>query len=337
MTINDIAKLAGTSKSTVSRVLTNNPNVKTATRERVLDVIHSYQYQPNSLARGLTQGAINVVALLLPDIRNPFYSEATWFIEKELLKHGYHMFLCCTDHEPEKERLFIEMAEQYNFSGILLFSPVNESFLSEYDPSSKCALVILNRYIDNFSGDILTSDNFQAGYIAARHLINLGHKKIAILSGARLYSTHRERHAGFLQALNAYSLSLPPEYDLHTDSLTMEEGISFGERLLSLGEHAPTAVFCTTDLLAMGIMQAYKLHEKQIPEDLSVIGFDNIPFSNLQGISLTTIRQSYDKIATESVSMLLNRISHHTTDTQRLILDCDLIIRNSTGKPKNDC
>lgn len=332
MNINDIARLAGTSKSTVSRVLTNHPNVKSETRKKVLQIIKQYQYHPNSIAQGLVTGSIKVIALVVSDIRNPYYSETTWYIEKELYKNGYNMFLFCSENDPDKERSFLEMASQFNFSGIVVVSPINEDYLTKCISSLGCPILILNRYIENFTGDVLTTDNFQAGYLAARHLIELGHTRIGILSGANKFSTHRDRREGFLNGLNAYHIQLLKENDFSTDDLCMECGNSFGEKLLSMGTKAPTAIFCTTDLLAIGVMQAYKKAGKSIPGDLSIIGFDNIPFAGLNDISLTTIAQPYKKIGDKAVEMLMTRINSNPSSQQKAILDCELIIRNSTGR-----
>lgn len=330
--IYDIAKLAGTSKSTVSRVLTNHPNVKEETRKRVLDVMKQYQYQPNSIARGLVNGSIQVIALIVSDIRNPFYSETTWFIERELFKNEYRMFLCCSDNDPKKEREFLEMAKQYNFSGIIMISPINEGYLKQNANTFGCPVILLNRYIDNFPGDILTTDNFQAGYMATRYLIELGHTKIALVSGGRETSTHRDRREGFLKALSAYEIPFQPQYDLTAEQLDLENGYTCGTTLLNLREEAPSAVFCTMDLLAIGVLQAYRQAGKSIPEDLSIVGFDDIPFVRLNGISLTTVRQPYEEIGKKAVAMILRRIRENPEQQQKGVLDCKLIIRDSAAK-----
>lgn len=333
MTINDIARLAGTSKSTVSRVLTNHPNVNDATRQKVLDVISQYQYHPNSIARGLVNGGIKVVAVIVPNFKNPFYSEVVWFIERELFKNGYHMFLYCSNNDEEKEKTCLEMTYQYNFAGVIIISPIAQAFLRENARSLGCPIVLLNRYIDQFPGDILTVDNFQAAYVATRHLIELGHRKIAVLAADPEAYTHRDRRSGFLHALSSYQLSLPPEFDCVGD-LTMDGGYHVGETLLAMGEESPTAVFCTSDMMALGLMQAYKNAGRQIPSEFSIVGFDDIPIANLNGISLTTMQQPYEQIGEQAAQMILNRIQNASMAQQKIILDCKLIIRNSTAAPR---
>jgi LacI family transcriptional regulator len=333
MTINDIAHLAGTSKSTVSRVLTNHPNVNEKTRQRVLDIIQQYQYHPNSIARGLVQGGIKVVAVIVPNFKNPFYSEVVWFIERELFKNGYHMFLYCSNNDTEKERACLEMTHQYNFAGVIIISPISQSYLRDHAASLGCPIVLLNRYIDQFSGDILTVDNFQASYVATRHLIELGHRKIAILSADPDAYTHRDRRSGFLHALSSYQLSLPEKFDCVGD-LTMDGGYHVGEQLSAMEKEGPTAVFCTSDMMALGLMQAYKNVGKKIPEDLSIVGFDDIPIAELAGISLTTMQQPYEEIGNQAAEMILNRIHQPDMPQQKIILDCRLIVRSSTAAPE---
>ncbi|MGI6116608.1 LacI family DNA-binding transcriptional regulator [Luoshenia tenuis] len=331
MTINDIARLAGTSKSTVSRVLNHDPHVSDETRRRVMDAVRRNHYQPNSIARGLVQGATRLVALIISDIRNPYYSEVTWYIEKELEQQGYHMFLGCSGEDPEKERNFVDLAAQYNFAGAIVISPTNEAYLLQSAPALGCPVILLNRYIDDFAGDMLTTDNFHGGSLAAHHLLVLGHRRVAVFSGDKNTTTHRDRRAGFVHALSLGGVALPEAFSFTTRSLDMDSGHTLGSHLLSLGSAAPTAIFCTTDLMAIGLLQAYRNAGKSIPENLSIIGFDDIPYAGLAGIGLTTIAQPYEQIGKLAVQMLLERINSPARPQRREILDCQLISRASTG------
>lgn len=330
MTIKDIARLSGTSKSTVSRVLTNHPNVNAKTRERVLSVIKEYQYKPNVMAQSLVSGSMRVISVIVPNIQNQFYSEVVSFIERALFDKGYHMFLYCSDNDPEKEYACIEMASQFNFDGTILISIVNDTQLIEKSAIADRPLLLLNRYIETATHDILTTNNTESSYLATKHLIEMGHRRIAIISGTKETSTHRERRNGFLKALADYNLSFPNDFDCVSD-LTINSGYSYGEHFLSLREAAPTAVFCTSDVIALGLMQAYKNAGKTIPEDLSIVGFDDIPMASLNGISLTTIRQPYEQIGKKAVEMLLNRISDSSLPQQKVILDCEFIARESVA------
>lgn len=328
MNIIDIARLSGTSKSTVSRVLTNNPNVKPETREKILEVMRQYGYRPNAIARGLVQGSLKVIAVVIPDIRNPFYSELISFMEKEFFAQGYQLFLCCTDQDPVKEKIAIDLAAQYNFAGIVIISPMNTDYLKLFRETASCPVLIMNRYLGE-EFDSLTTDNFQGGYLAARHLIELGHRRIAVLSGPQEASTHHDRREGFFSAVTAYHAHVPESFQLSGD-LDMDSGHQAGNYFLSLGENAPTAVFCTTDLMAIGVMQAYKNAGRSIPDDLSIVGFDDIPFANVQDISLTTIRQPYSDLAAQAVRMLLDRLADRDASPMCAMLDCRLVIRGSS-------
>lgn len=330
MNIFDIARLAGTSKSTVSRVLTNNPNVNPKTRQRVLDVIHATDYCPNSIARGLVSGSLRAVAIIISDIRNPFNAELTWYIEQELYKNNYQMFLCCSDNNEEKENAIFDSIRQYSFAGLILLSAVGSDNLKEKFESLQGRIVLVNRYVDNLAADFLTSDNFQGGYLAARHLIELGHTRIAILSGGHHLSTHHDRREGFLGALSTYHIDLPQLYDM-VGQCDFESGYAAGQALLDMDSNAPSAIFATTDTMALGIIKAYQDHGKTIPDDLSIVGFDDISFTRMSGFSLTTVRQPFDEMGTQTVQMLLKRIQNNPPEQQKIILDCHLVIRDSTA------
>ncbi|MGE4485548.1 MAG: LacI family DNA-binding transcriptional regulator, partial [Oscillospiraceae bacterium] len=301
--------------------------------EKVLDIINKYQYRPNSIAQGLVTGSIKIISVIVPNIQNPFYSEVVSFIEHTLCEKGYHMFLYCSDNDPEKEYAALEMASQFNFAGTILISIVNDAQLIEKSNNAQRPLLLLNRYIETVSRDILTTDNFHISYIATRYLIELGHSRIAIIAGGKTTSTHRERRDGFLNALSTYHLQFPPEFDCISD-LSMDSGYNIGETFLQMGADAPTAVFCTSDIMAIGLMQAYKNVGKSIPGDISIVGFDDIPIASLNGISLTTIRQPYKDIGRHAVDMILRRIEDSTLPQQKMILDCEFITRGSTGPKK---
>lgn len=336
MNIQDIARLAGTSKSTVSRVLSNHPYVKEETRQRVLEVIDAYHYRPNAMARGLANGSMSVIALLVSDVRNPFYTEMTWHIQQELNKRGYQLFLCCSNYDALMEKEFYALSSQYSFSGMIVVSLVDETqFLRAMD-KLPCPVLLVNQKVEHFPGDVLVTDNYQAGYIAARHLIEQGHSKIAIISCNQQNSSHRERRAGFISALSAYNISLPPAYDFEYDyaigGYDNKCGQRFYEEFMQMGSDAPTAVFCTADIIAVSIIEVFRAAGHSVPEDLSVIGFDDIPFASLDSISLTTIRQPYAKIGRQAVDMILNRIENNPSGQQMAIMDCELIVRGSTAK-----
>ncbi|WP_094547242.1 LacI family DNA-binding transcriptional regulator [Petroclostridium xylanilyticum] len=328
-TINDIAKIAGVSRSTVSRVLTNNPNVNPITREKVKKIIDIYNYQPNSLARGLVLGRIDIIALIIGDIRNPFYSELTWVIENILSQNGYMVVLCDSEYSTEKEELYLKAAKQYGFAGVVMTSAMESDNLNSVLKSMNCPVVLLNRYLKSFEGDVVILDNFQAGYIATRHLIELGHSKIAILTGPVNSTSSVERFNGYKNALENFGIEYREDFVTHGD-LKMETGYEYGLSLLKRKENKPTAVVAGNDLMAIGIIEAYKKMKMRIPEDLSIIGFDDIPISSTASINLTTIRQPFYEMGKMVAELLLKRINNEQCEYRKIILNPQLVVRETT-------
>ena len=330
MTIDDIARLANTSKSTVSRILSGNEKVNKNTRDKVLQVIDEYSYRPNSVARSLANGKMDVVSVIVPNLQNPFYSSVVWYIERELYNNGYHMFLYCSNNDTEKERMCLEITRQNNFAGIIIISPMGKEYLKQADSGLKRPIILLNRYLENFPGDILTVNNFEAAYTATKYLIELGHRKLAVLSAETSAYTHSERVQGFLKALSESGISCQDKYKFIGD-LSFEGCYEIGEQIISMGRDMPTAVFCTSDMMAIGMMQTLKLSGVRIPEDISVIGFDDIPTAQFAGIDLTTIRQPYEQIGVQAVHMLIHRIRNIEAPRCQITLNCELIKRHSTA------
>lgn len=329
ITINDIAQKAGVSRSTVSRVLTNNPNVSPNTRELVKKVIEECKFQPSSLARGLALGTINVIALIVGDVRNPFYAELTWVIENKLSKNGYMVVLCDSDYDVEREVLYLKTAKQYGFAGVVMISAMENNDLKAILKTMNCPIVLLNRYIKSFDADVVIIDNFQGGYIATRHLIELGHTKIGILTGPTNSNASMERLEGYKKALETFNVEFRNEYVV-TGDLKMECGLKYGQYLMDMKADAPTAVFAGNDLSAIGIMNAYKSKGKKIPNDLSIVGFDDIPMSETESIALTTVRHPYNEMGEKVSELILEKIRGNSTEYKKIIFNPKLIVRKST-------
>lgn len=332
MTINDIARLANTSKSTVSRILAGNDKVNKNTRDKVLQVIDEYNYHPNSLARSLASGKMNVVSVIVPNLQNPFYSSVVWYIERELYNSGYHMFLYCSNNDTEKESVCFELTRQNSFAGIIIISPVGKDYLKQESSNPECPVILLNRFLDDFPGDVLTVNNFEAAYAATEFLIEIGHRKLAVLSAETSAYTHSERLFGFRQALKENDIDFSEKFHFIGD-LSFEGCYKIGEHILSMGSEMPTAVFCTSDIMAIGMMQTLKFGGIRIPQDISVIGFDDIPMAQLAGIDLTTVRQPYEQIGVQAVNMLIHRMHNAKDPYRQITLNCELIKRNSTAAP----
>lgn len=327
--IEEIAKEAGVSRSTVSRVLQNHPNVKPDTREKVTEVMQQLGYRPNRLARGLVTGKFNFVGLIVGDVRNPFYSEVAHIAEDILNEQGYMVVLCNSDYNIEKEKNYLNMMEDFGFAGVIMTSAAENSELATMLKNMDCPVVLINRYLRNFNSNVVTIDNHLGGYLAVNHLLSLGHRNIAMLAGPEDSSSSRERLEGWKEAFAEYNLPWPGVCysDLHS-----KFGYDFGLSLLKMPKNKrPTAVCAVNDAMALGVMQAFTENGLSIPEDLSVIGFDDISPIVQSKIGLTTIRQPQEEMGKVAANMLLDRIKGIESSSKRVIFEPELIVRDSTA------
>lgn len=285
-------------------------------------------YRPNRLAQGLVKGRINIVGLIIGDIRNPFYSELTRAIEDILNREGYMVVLCDSDYDPKKEELYLQTAGELGFSGVIMTSAMETKELLQILENLSCPVVLLNRYLRTFEADVVSFDNYNGGYIAAEHLIKLGHRKITILAGPSNSTSSKDRLRGYSDALRDYGLEYKEEEVTYGD-LRWTTGYEFGLELLRRTER-PTAVFAGNDLMALGIIQAYLDNGLKVPEDLSVVGFDDIPAACMGAVKLTTIRQPQYEMGVEAAKMMLGRIKGIPQAPKRVIFDAKLVVREST-------
>lgn len=332
LTIDDIAELSGVSRSTVSRVLANSPNVNPQTREKIKHVIMENDYRPNSLARGLAHGAIKIVALIVGDIRNPFYSNLIWHAEQILHDSGYMTLLCNSNYEVDKVDEFLSTAVEYGYAGVITVSIENNEVIANHLNNMPCPVVLLNRYLPSFNGDVVVTDNFTGGYTATKHLIELGHTKIGYLKGPDNSTVTHDRFSGYTKAMNNFNIEVEPKY-IASGDLNMTSGYNYGMHLVSLDDEAPTAVVAGNDLMALGIMDALRQSNIRIPEDISIIGFDDIPAASLRGIDLTTIKQPIKDLGETAANLIIERLKGDTPLRRKKILfDPELIIRSSTKR-----
>lgn len=329
-TISDIAKMAGVSPATVSRVLTGKPGVKAPIREEVQRIIQEVGYKPNHLARSLTSGRIDIVGLILDDVRNPYFADVTYYIQRILGASGYLTMLFNSDNQPDKEVRYTQLCQQFGLAGLILVTATGNQELQQELIALQCPVVMVNRMITGFPCDYVIQDNFQAGYLAAQHLIKLGHSRIAYITGPLHSSSSHQRYMGYLQALESSCIEKDDAY-IFSGDLKMATGYELGKAYVADRDKLPKAVIVGNDLMALGFMDACKEASVRIPEDLSVVGFDNILFSSLRGIELTTVSQPVIEMAELSVDYLIQRIQKPKMESQRAILEPTLIVRKSTG------
>lgn len=326
--ISDIAGMLGVSKSTVSRAVNGKRGVSEELREKILELVDEVGYRPSTLAQGLYKGRVNIVTLIVGDIRNPFYAALVFNIQRILIRHNYMVMTFNSEYDVQRELEFVELTLQFNFAGLILITAQTESMKNKLN-SIDIPKVLVNRNFPSYDGDYVLADNFQAGYRAAMHLIDLGHQRIGFVRGPGLSTASSQRFEGFKQALKNYNLQLYDEYIFDSD-LKMETGSTLAEKFSKL-EKYPSAMVIVNDMTSIGFIDGCRERGIRVPEDLSIVSFDNIDLASVKGIELTTIDQHVDQMSEHAARMILKQLEgEKETKPERIILEPTLVIRKTT-------
>lgn len=334
VTINDIAREAGVSKATVSRVLNNPEKVAEDTRRRVLAIIQRKNYRPNPLARGLNTRRTGVIGVLVSDITNPFYAVMVRSIEEVCRAHQYHIFLCNTGGRVEEEELYLRSLLEKRVDGIILGATQVDSPIVDILKDVDIPIIFVSRLPkERERYDYVMVDNVLGGYMATKYLISLGHTKIAYFAGRWTTSSNLDRFEGYKKALEEAGIEVQEEY-VYQGDFTMDGGYREGIRMLSTALNRPTAVFCANDAMAIGLLEACHEQGVRVPEELSIIGFDDIPLSSFRFIQLTTISQSIAEVGALSGKILLDKILHpeRRNIPQQIVFPPKLVARRTCAR-----
>ena len=328
-TIKDVAKRARVSIATVSRVVNESPHsVSQATRERVLEAIKALDYRPNALAQGLIMKRSMTVGIIIPDISNPYYAEIVRGIQDIADEAGYAVMLQNTDRRKERIIKCIQLLRDKRADGIIFSGGIIHGYetLSTLRELAQ-RVVVIGRHEVDFPA--VRVDNIVGATQAVQHLIDLGHQRIGFISGSRTSTTSNDRLRGYKNALAQHGIP----YEKHLvgqGNLTPESGNLEAKTLLER-EDRPTAIFATNDLMAYGAINAAKEQGLNVPEDLAVVGFDNIPLSSYFEPPLTTVGIPMYELGVASMQMLIDLICKNSFEHLK-IFKTKLIIRDSTQK-----
>jgi LacI family transcriptional regulator len=333
-TIKDIAKLAGVSHTTVYRALNDKPRISQPTKERIISIAQKCNYQPNVLAQSLVLGRTKSLGLVITTIVNPFYPELAKGIEDAARSLGYNIILCCTNFDLSLEKQYIDMLRSRGVDGIIFTSA------HTHDPNitrlveDRFPLILVNRrvYGDPVMNrtDYVVVENVDGGFIAVEHLIKMGHRRIGVISGPADSSAAVERLEGARKAMSEYRLNPTDLLVLEGDFLK-PSGYEAAGRFLSLKD-PPSAVFAVNDYMALGAYEAALDSGLRVPEDLALIGFNDITFSATKGIELTTIGQKKHEMGSIAIHTLIDRIEGRDGGkVTQITLEPELIIRRSCG------
>jgi len=328
--IKDVAKLAGVSVGTVSKYLNNKGNLKEETRKKVEYAINKLQYKPNPVARSMRTGKTNTIAIIAPDITNPFFAEIYNSIRQCAAQNGYVSILYTTSDDPKILKDYLTSTSIKQADGIILcFVDDDEDVAQFMDEIQKSVpIVMLSWNINNTRFNCVSIDVFEGAMKATNHLISLGHKRIGYVGGHDRVSV--EKHNGFIKALKAAALESSPDLE-YFGGFNLQTGF-YATRKFCMLPDMPTAIFAENDIIAIGCIKYLLQNNIRVPEDVAVIGFDNIKPSAMYEPSLSTISLPIVQMGEESVKLLLSIMNKNTTKNKVLILKNELVVRNSTDK-----
>ncbi|MED1512495.1 LacI family DNA-binding transcriptional regulator [Bacillus proteolyticus] len=325
-TIYSVAEEAGVSISTVSKVINRTGNISERTRRNVLQVMDELNYHPSVVASALTGKQTKIIGLLIPDISNPFFAEVARSIEDRSYELGFHVMICNTDNDAQKEKKYLSLLTRQRIDGLIIASAFRNASLLENMVKQDVPVSLIASEIYNLSVNTVTVDDYKGAYLATSYLLSLQHRKIAIITEDA--KSNQLRLRAFKDVMKEEGIIVSRDYVVKTKA-TIQSGYESAKQLLRLPER-PTAIFACNDLLAIGVMKVAKEEGLNIPEDLSIIGFDNTVLSTTTTPMLTTIAQPMKQMGTRVVEMLVEEMKHPKLCKKRLLLTPELIIRQST-------
>lgn len=331
-TIKDIAKETGLSITTVSLVLNDKgKNISPEHRKLVVAVAERLNYRPNQLAVGLVTKKTNTIGLIIPDIMNMFFSELTKGIEDQGRQEGYNVILCDSNDLHNLELQYINILADRSVDGIIVAMSAesySEKGAESLEALKKCGVpaIIVDCFCEVSDFSTVAIDNFTGAYLAAEYLLSIGHRKIACVTGPLGPKTNADRLEGYVKALNDHSVdydkSLVYEGDFHYQSGYDAVGVLLREN--------PTAILCQNDMMAYGAIKALRERKLRIPDDISVMGFDDIFFSEIMDIPLSTVEQPVYRMGKQAARILQGEIDCKTLEKQHVLFEPTLKIRKST-------
>lgn len=330
--ITDIAKRAGVSKATVSRVMNNASMVKEETRRKVMQAIESLDYQPNAAAKSLATSHSTVIGVILPTLDNALYAKIFKGISNTVSKYGLETILCLTEESREKEKQSLLTLKTHRVRGILLF-PSDRTEEDRFFPEDfGVPLVIIGSDAPRYHCDSILIDDFRGAYEATAALIEAGHTSIGILTGDLQKQVASERYRGFCSAMKRYKLPVCEDFVYHGEFTTASGG-DMARQLLAT-EQRPTAVFASDNQIAMGCMWHFYNQHFRIPDDLALIAFDDGNILQMVGVDLSVVSVDPEYIGSKATAMLIEDAENQLNmSCNRLIIVPRVILRGSEKKP----
>ncbi|WP_045878436.1 LacI family DNA-binding transcriptional regulator [Pseudofrankia sp. DC12] len=326
----DVARRAGVSVGTVSNVLNRPDRVSPPTRGRVLAAIEELGFVRNEAARQLRAGRGRTIGLIVLDVRNPFFTDLAAGVEAAAADEGLSVVLCDSGDDPRREERYLSLLQEQRAYGILI-TPVSQdhSRIGEIRQHGT-PVVLVDRAASGRQCSVSVNDPV-GGELAAAHLLALGHRRIAFIGGPLTTRQVADRLAGARHAVAAAGLGEETLTLVETSALNVAAGRQAGERVAEMAAPGrPTAVFCANDLIALGVLQEMTRRRLKIPEDLAIVGYDNIDFAAAAAVPLTSVAQPRAQLGQAAAELLIDEVAHRTHRHRQVVFEPDLVVREST-------
>jgi LacI family transcriptional regulator len=332
VTLHDVAADAGVSAMTVSRVINESPRVSAETRRRVQVSIAKLGYVPNRLARSLIQRKTGAFGVIVPDVANPFFTLIVRGVEQVAWRAGYHVILCDTQGDLDRERGYLEDMVSFQVEGVLI-APVGDGSKPQLRLLTRNGVpfVLIDRSISGFDGDLVQGDSITGARQLVQHLIDLGHRRIGMVTEGLEVSTARDRLQGYREGLA--NGNLPFDEALVANSSAIDPAVAREStfKLLDLAD-PPTAIFAVNNIAVIGVVEAARARELDIPRDLALVCFDDIEHVSRIHPFLTVMAQPAETFGTIATQLLLDRLGSRIAERRRVVvLPADLVVRQSSG------
>jgi LacI family transcriptional regulator len=328
VTIDDVAKMAGVSYQTVSRVINNKPHVSAATKQRVQKIIAETGYRPSSIARSLVSARTATIGLIVPDISNPFFSTIARKVEQVAYAHGYSVLLCNSGEDASRELEILHMLDERYVDGVIICGLRQKDAPLQKALTQFRAAVLVNRRFADKKIPAIIVDDVLGGYMASQHLLQLGHTAVGFLAGPITSFSGIRRLQGYDQALHEAGIKRQAGWVQYCPPTVA--GGEAGVHSLLANNPDLSALFCYNDLVAVGVLKDCATVGRRVPEDLAIVGYDDITLATLVSPPLTTCHVPRQDIGSQAVSMLLDCINDEGCGRDEIVVTPELVIRAST-------
>jgi LacI family transcriptional regulator len=328
----DVAKKIGVSQSAVSRVFTPGASVSNEMEGRVLKAANELGYRPNMLARSLNTGKSRIIGLVVSYLDNQFYPNVLESLSSKLQESGYHILIFIASNGTKNLDQVLNEILDYQVDGIIMASVELSSVISKKIDSAGIPVILLNRSLDNMRFSSVTSNNYNGGKQIANFLIKGGHRKISHIAGNEKASTQRDRETGFIDGLKETGVDL---FSREVGNFVLDEASSATRKMFS-SKNSPDAVFVANDHMAFAVMDVLRIElGLKIPEDVSVVGYDDVKISSWPSYDLTTVQQPINNMVDRTISLLISQLEGNIPAKQ-IEVDAELIVRSSAKLPRNN-